>query len=250
MKSLVLATFMAVMASLATGCIISSGDDGVDPGDDGPGDVEYNLNVDWAIGNVGSSAGVNCPVGADAILHAQPVDDDNNNVGAELTVTFPCEQFQGTALLPADVYAVWLEITDYAETPSWEEGMADQDRNDIEDLLTADNSHTFAFWDNGGYFAVEWTLPAGETCASAGADGAFFTPTLSGTTFIGDPDVFNCEAGFGITAEYIEGQYVVAGQLVTGPNDEALGPADSQNLTMISPNVTVMAPRPFDMELD
>lgn len=246
MKNLVLATFMAAMASLTTGCIISS-DDG---GDDGPSDVEYNLGITWAIGNVGSSSGLNCPTAtSDAVLHAQPVDSNNNHVGQELTVTFPCEDFAGTALLPADAYAVWLDIPGYAETPSWEEGMADQDRNDIEDLTNGDNTHTFAFWDNGGYFAVEWTLPSGQTCASAGADGAFFTPTVSGTTFIGNPDVFNCEAGFGITAEYLEGQYVVTGQLVEDPNNAAIGPGRAQNATMIGPNKTVMLPT-FDLQLD
>src|SRR5262245_3342853 len=101
MKNLVLASLIALAASQAAGCIITSGDD---TGEDA------HISASWTLRSEASNSTAPCPPGYDtAALINQPVDANGNPNGPEIVDLFDCARGNGTsAPLPPTLYQTWV----------------------------------------------------------------------------------------------------------------------------------------------
>jgi hypothetical protein len=230
MKKLVLGSLLLfVVATQATGCIITSGDD---DGDDAA------VTADWSFKTV-SGQSLSCPPGfATVRVVNQPVDTQNRPVGLPFEDLFDCAAFHGVAFVPPDVYQTWIEVTNDSETQIYA-----QSTSAIVDVVVSDKNFAATIFDDGGYFSLSWDLAdaatsAPLTCAQVPEqDGVRIISTVTnGTT--AKVDEFNCDNHFGVSAVLLQGSYTVAAEAFQDGNpDLALGPATTlTNQTIRSPN--------------
>ena len=249
MKKLVLGTlFLALCALQTTGCTSSSGDD---IGDDDIAD--RTITATWSLHNLASAqANLPCPPGTEtAAVYTAPIDTNYNTIDAETTVDlFDCDARTGTTDgLFADKYQTWIELTDdvtgagasidhgdvYAASPRWPDTLIEADREDIVDLTSSSSkSISFALIADGGYFAAGWSLEGGQTCAQAGSDGVSILATEVNGPVNSADDIFNCEAGFGITGAFANGNYTIAITATDGPTK--IGDSTTKTASITGPN--------------
>ena len=216
---------MAVLASQAAGCIITSG-----------GEEDAVITANWSIKSAATNQTLNCPPNiTTAAVYSQAVNGANQPVGTPIIDLFDCDDNSGqTAPLPPDVYQVWVELTSegggqvYAASTKWPAGIDDLDRNDIIDVRDVDKAFTTTLLEDGGYFALSWDLVDAQTnapitCADALSDGVsvISTSVSNPNSFV--DDVFNCEAGFGITGGMLQGTYTV--QVAALEDEQSIGDA-------------------------
>ncbi len=257
MKQIVLGNALALFALQLGGCIIEDGEDPfcgdgiVDPGEDCDGGANCTatctlpvedalITANWSIKSASTNQVLSCPPNiTTAAVYSQPVNDDNEPVGQAIIDLFDCVDNTGTTdPLPADVYQVWVSLTSdgggqvYATSTKWPAGIADADRNDIVDVRTSDKTFSTTLLEDGGYFALSWDLVDAQnnaplTCAQAMSDGVsvISTSVANPNSFV--DDVFNCEAGFGITGGLLQGTYTV--QVAALENEQSIG--DAMTLT-------------------
>ena len=105
MKKLVLASLIALAASQAAGCIITSGDD--------TGSDAF-ISATWQLRSEATNTQATCPPGFDtAALYNQPVDANGNNAGPVIVDLFNCADGAGTsAPLAPTTYLTWVEIAE------------------------------------------------------------------------------------------------------------------------------------------
>ena len=185
----------------ATGCIITSDD----------GDEFGYFDVSWASPDA-------CPAGAAAEVFTQ-----NRVTGEVLTDIYNCVDGVGTtaALLLGD-YDVWVDITTedgsavYAQSNSLPASL-----NFDGDVVIVDLP---PFSMTSGYFALTWSIADGGgnalSCDDAFAGGVDIVTTAGSTSEL-LVDVFDCDAGTGISSEYAIDTYTIVVDLLDS-NDAAI----------------------------
>lgn len=230
MKQLVLASLIAVAASQAAGCIITSGDD--------DGDDAF-ISATWQLRSEASNSTVPCPPGFDtAALYNQPVDANGTNAGPVIIDLFDCVDGAGTsAPLPPTTYLTWIEIANTNNTQVYAQSLSA-----YVDVTVSDKTFNTQILVDGGYFQLQWDLVGAQsnaplTCATAGIGGgrpagiqlqAFVASSTESSA-----DIFDCEDGYGITAGYVEGDYEV---LVDAIDPDPVGSAPTINASIAAPN--------------
>lgn len=206
MKNLVLASLIALAASQAAGCIITTGDD--DGGEDA------FISATWSLREEATNTNnIPCPPGFDtAALYNQPVDANGNSVGQPIIDLFDCVAGSGTsAPLPPTTYLTWVEIANTNNTQVYAKSLSA-----YVDVTVSDKTFNTQILVDGGYFQLQWDLVGAQsnaslTCGQAGAAGGV---SLVGTQ-VSNPsnsneDLFDCEDHYGITAGYTMGTYTVS----------------------------------------
>jgi hypothetical protein len=218
MKNLVLTSLIALAASQAAGCIITSGDD---TGEDAV------ISATWALRSEASGTEAPCPPGFNtAALYNQPVDANGNDVGEPFIDLFDCARKSGTsAPLPPTTYLTWVEITNDNNTSLYAQSLSA-----YVDVTLEDKTFNTQILVDGGYFQLQWDLRGATsnsslTCAQAGAAGGV---SLIGTQ-VSNPsnsneDLFDCEDKYGITAGYTMGTYTVSVAALNAA-DQSIGTA-------------------------
>ena len=218
MKNYVLASLIALAASQAAGCIISSGDDS---------GSDAFISATWQLRNEATNTTTGCPSGYDtAALYNQPIDAAGNNAGAVIVDLFDCAAGAGTsAPLPPTLYLTWIEITTHTNTGA----PYAKSLSAPVDVTVSDKTFNAQILNDGGYFQLDWNLVGGTsnqslTCASAQATGveAIGTDVTNGSN--SNSDIFNCEDHTGVSAGYLAGTYTVAVHAL-GAGDANIGSA-------------------------
>ena len=197
MRRLVFVMTVACLATLATGCIISSDDDDVV-------DDTGLITADWSFHNV-TGAATGCPAGFDtASVTAEPT--DNSQPVVDL---YDCVDMHGTADYPINAYDVTIDITSRSGGTVYNVGAPTQ----RVDIVPADATVQEDFIDDGGRFILDWVLVdatnAQMTCAEAGATKIGLTGTLAGGGAPFDDDL-PCTDGIGISLPAPSGAYTLA----------------------------------------
>lgn len=207
MKKLVLVALAAIVAMTASGCIITSGDDGPDPIDDAV------ITAKWSIKNLASNNNnLPCPPGTTtAAVYAQPVDDSGNLVGQPRIELFNCDDFQGsTDPLVPDVYQAWVELTSDGGGNVFAQSLSA-----IVDVIDDDKTFETTILEDGGYFMLDWTLrdsvgAAELSCSEAQADNVSLDVTVAGPSTPPIAVDLPCGPGFGVSQGFIAGSYTVS----------------------------------------
>ena len=218
MKRFVLASLIALAASQAAGCIITSGDD--------TGDDAF-VSATWQIRSEATNSETTCPPTFDtAALYNQPVDSAGNNAGPVIIDLFNCSAKAGTsAPLPATTYLTWVEITNTNNTSVYAKSLSA-----YVDVTVSDKTFNTQILVDGGYFQLAWNLQGASTnapltCAQANAAGGV---ELVGTDVSNannsNSDMFDCEDQRGITAGYTEGAYTLSVAALNA-SDQSIGTA-------------------------
>jgi len=228
MRRLVLATMVACIASLATGCIISSDDDDTPPDDVG------SIRADWTFHTAAGGA-LGCPAGfATTRVTAKTVDGGDCDpliAGSNTCVDlYDCVDGTGTGDLLATDYDVTIEITDGGN------GVYGSSLTLPVDITVNDGAVDEDFIDDGGRLTAAWALVdattnAALTCATAGnPDAISFDVTLTGPNTL-TTDLFECADESGISDPLIAGSYVVSVSAVN-TQGQALGAPQNKNVTL------------------
>jgi hypothetical protein len=229
MKRFVLASLIALAASQAAGCIISSGDDG--------GENAY-ITATWSVRSEATNSEVTCPPnGTTAALYNQPVDGNGNNAGPVIIDLFNCSDKSGTsAPLPPTRYLTWIELANDNNTSRYAQSLSA-----YVDVTTSDKTFSAQILVDGGYFQLAWNLQGASTnaalsCAQAAADGVEAIGTLVSNPNVSNSDIFPCEDHSGITAGYTQGTYTVS-VAALNTADQSIGTAPAlTNRTIEAPN--------------
>jgi hypothetical protein len=219
---------MALVASQAAGCIISSDSSEV-------GHIAATWHVDSVASN-GTVSPTLCPAGIDtAALYTVAASSDGTAI-ANCTVAngtdcfidlFNCDDNAGvSSALPAQNYLTWIELTNHDGSQVYTTSTAD-----FVDITNVDRQFDTEILVDGGYFKVSWslqgessgaTLTCSETAAATSAGGSVeVTSTIIGTS-TALSDKYNCEDHFGYSAPLPWGNYQVVMDALNS-SDQALG---------------------------
>ncbi len=208
-------TLLAALVSQSAGCIIESDD---------PYDYEdATITAEWSFKNLETATITGCPAGYDTVrLISQPLNSRTEPVGEPYVDLFDCaEGRHPSALLPPDVYQVWLEVTTGAQGEIYA-----QSTSAIVDVIDRDATFSATILDDGGYFLFDWTLRGESTnttlACRPGETIAVHTMLVGSTT--GRDEAFDCDAGSGVTAGLVEGEYDVI-LTVRDENNRTVGTA-------------------------
>lgn len=229
MNRLVLGSLIALAASQAAGCIISSSSTD-----------EGHIVASWTIEDVAPQVDIGCPQNVDsASLFSQASDSAGNPIDPTCTMTtntcfvdeFNCTDGAGTsAPLPAGYYVSWIVLS------SGGAQYGNDSLHTLVDITNVDKELHADFIDNGGVFHLSWELRGAQsnaslTCADAGVTGGVETiATISGTQSVFN-DKFNCGDGDDFTDPLPSASYVVSVDAFDSSNT-ALGPAINVNKTL------------------
>jgi hypothetical protein len=222
MKTLSFGTLLAVLATQATGCVIH--DDRYGYEDDDYGDA--TIIGEWRFRDLATDTATGCPAGFGTVrLISQPIDTRLAPVGEPYIDLFDCvDGRHASALLPPDVYQVWLEIVTDSGT-----GTYAQSTSKFVDVIERDATFSAEILNDGGYFMFDWQLRGEQTNQAldcAGTDSIEILSTLSGATeAIGDR--FRCDDGLGLTAGLLNGAYTISVAALDS-SDRAIGIAPAQ----------------------
>lgn len=222
MRKLVLGCFVAIVASQAAGCIITSDDD------DPPIEEIGLITAEWNFKELATNTIVTqCPPGFDtASVHSKRLDVTQ----ADIIDLYDCAALEGTPPqgYPAGVYEVFVQIENDSGTNVYGQSLP------VEvDITTVDKTFQTTLLDDGGYFAIAWDLVdavsnAPLSCAAAGNPDAIeiISTVTGGSAAVSDK--FNCEDGGGVTAGLLAGSYTTsvsainaAGQALGEPQNAA-----------------------------
>ncbi len=231
MKRIVLASLIALAASQAAGCVITSGDD--DGGEDA------FISATWKLRSEATNSDATCPPGfTTAALYNQPIDANGNNAGQVFIDLFNCEANAGTsAPLPPTTYLTWVEITNDNNTSVYAQSLSA-----VVDVTVSDKTFNTQILVDGGYFELAWDLRGAATnntlsCAQANAAGGVeAVGTQVSNPNNSNSDIFDCEDGRGVTAGYTTGQYTVSVAALNA-SEQSIGTApELTNKTIEAPN--------------
>lgn len=212
MKNLVLGSLIALTATQAAGCIITSGDE------------DAFITANWTFRNEATNTTTGCPAGFDTVaLYNQEVTSSGSPIGSPIIDLFDCAAGSGTsAPLPATLFLSWIEVTDTNNTSVYAKSTSA-----FVDVTTSDKSFSAQILNDGGYFQFAWDL-VGETSGSSlscseAPGGVDLTATVTGSSE-SNSDVFDCADGSGITAGYRAATYTVSIAALNA-SDQAVGVA-------------------------
>jgi hypothetical protein len=212
MKNFVIGIGIALAATQAAGCIITS-----DGGD------YATVGATWRLTNAAGAVAPNCPPGYDtAALFNVAVNADGSAVApctgpASVSDTcfvdlFNCTDFAGvSAPLPPTRYRTWVAITDGTGTNTYAQSLSA-----FLDVRDIDLDFNTSIVTDGGYFSVDWDLKgavsqAPLTCTQAGATGVETVVTVAGgTTMFDSGNGWACEDYYGVTKALPAGSYTVS----------------------------------------
>jgi hypothetical protein len=239
MKNFVLASLIALAASQAAGCIITSGDDGEDA----------FVSATWSLRSEATNSEATCPPGFDtAALYNQPVDGNGANNGPVIVDLFDCARKSGTsAPLPPTTYLTWVEIANHDNTAVYAKSLSA-----YVDVTASDKTFNAQILVDGGYFQLQWGLVdsgsnAPLTCAAANADGVEAIGALVSNPNVSNSDIFDCTDNYGVTAGYTEGNYTVSVHALNAADQQLGNSVVLSNRAIQSPNKvtdlgTIMVP--------
>ena len=210
MKKLVMSALVLGALSQAAGCIFVTDD----------GDETGSIDVAWTLADGGCADADTATINALLTGDSTPYKDIYN-----------CSDGSGlTQDLPLGTYTVWVDMTN----GSGGSLVAQSEAVDITlgtdgQLATAD----FAINVTNGYVDAGWTFSNGESCANyVGENGISVLSTEVGNGANAYDDVFDCEDGFGTTAEipaFLD--YTVVVSIIDG-NGAVLGDAPAETITI------------------
>jgi cysteine-rich repeat protein len=264
---------LLILVVSATGCIIESGDDdggGITPTprcgdnvvnqaseqcDDGnivSGDGcsatcttevptgDAVIAASWELRNIVTNTATACPTGFDtAAVYSQPVNAAGAPAGPVIVDLFDCAAKTGTTSpLPAARYLVWIEITNNANTSVYAKSLSA-----YVDVTVSDKTFSAQILNDGGYFQLAWLLRGANTnnaltCAQAGASGVESIATDVSTPTNSASDIFQCDAGRGITAGFSAATYTVSVAALNNAN-QSIGTAPTLTNRVIAPRNAV-----------
>ena len=230
MKRFVLTSLIALAASQAAGCIITSGDD--------TGSDAF-ISATWQLRSEATNSTATCPPTFDtAALYNQPVDANLNPVGSPIIDLFDCARGAGTsAPLAPTVYLTWVEIANHDNTSVYAKSLSA-----VVDVTASDKTFNTQILVDGGYFQLSWQLQGATTnapltCAQANAAGgveAVGTDVANSSN--SNSDIFDCEDRRGISAGYTEGSYTISVAALNA-SDQSIGTAPAlTNKVIQKPN--------------
>ena len=229
MRRLVFVLTVACAATFATGCIISSGDDGPPVNDTGA------ITADWSFHNADPAGGVGAALACPGGFSTAAVTATPTGGGTPVIDLYDCPALTGTADYPVDQYDVHIDITSGSGGTVYNAGSLLQ----TVDITTTDESVSEDFIDDGGRFALDWVLVdtgnAQVSCTQAGAVKIGLTGTLAGG---GGPyaDELPCGDATGISVPALSGTYTLTIQALDGTG-AALGAGTTlTNKTIQEPN--------------
>jgi hypothetical protein len=211
---------IALAASQAAGCIITSGDDSEDA----------FITANWQLASIADNQNVSCPPGYDtAALYNQPIDQAGNSIGSPVIDLFDCVNKRGTsAPLEPGLYLSWIEIANHDNTSVFAKSLSAP-----VDTTFDDKSFDAQILVDGGYFQLGWDLVDAATnaplsCAQAGAtNGVEAIATDVSTPSNSASDQFDCEEGldsYVVTAGYLAATYTIS-VAALGANEASIGTA-------------------------
>lgn len=239
MKNLIVGSLIALAASQAAGCIITSGDDD-------PIEEDAYITANWEVRSIESNAAISCPPGVDtAALVSKSTDGapcDPILGGSDTCVElFDCGARSGvSAPLVPNIYQSWIQLQNHDGSMVYAKSIAA-----IVDVIDADKSFSAQILADGGYFQFAWDLVGEQSNASLGCAEAGVTGSGAGIqlqAFISGSDqslgdIYDCEEGIGdlavITPGYLEGDYEI---LLDAVNPDPVGSAPVINATIDAPN--------------
>lgn len=254
MKNLVIGSVFALAASQAAGCIIESDDScpaGYVEDVDGTcildGGADYaTVGATWQIRSV-SGQNLGCPTGFNTAALFNVAVDGNGTPLAPCTGPgsrsdtcfvdlFNCEDGAGvSAPLPPRMYQTWVAITTDSGAQTYATSLSA-----YLDVRDVDLDFNATIFDDGGYFAVDWTLQnaGGGATTCAAANVPFVGTTISsGTNMYDSGDPWACEDGYGVTSVLAEGTYNVIVEAVDANNAQLGKAPDFPNETIQGPNL-------------
>ena len=201
MKKLVL--FGLIIASAASGCIISSGDDG---------GSSPTITAHWDIKQVNGTS-LSCPPTYDtAALYSQEIDASYNNVGPPVIDLFDCSAFTAnSAPLNATTYYSWVAIETHDGSQTYASTVSA-----FVDLTVNDQTFSADIYDDGGYFQMAWQLTKASNgapvlCADiADINGVESISTATTGSSQAIVDQFKCTDHYGVTSVLPEATYTVS----------------------------------------
>ncbi|HEY6035382.1 MAG TPA: hypothetical protein VIV58_14010 [Kofleriaceae bacterium] len=218
-----------IIAGAASGCIISSGNDG---------GGSATITAHWDIKQVNGTS-LSCPPTYDtAALYSQEIDANYNEIGPPVIDLFDCNAFTAdSAPLNPTTYYSWIAI----ETHDGSQTYASTTQNFV-DLTVSDKTYSADIYDDGGYFQMAWQLQGASSnapllCADvAGIGGVESIATVTGGSQA-IVDKFQCSDHYGLTAVLPEGSYTVSVDAFRASDNAALGaPVNLTNQTISGPN--------------
>lgn len=230
MKNLIVGSLIALAASQAAGCVITSGDDTVEE--------DAFITASWNIKHLAPDMNISCPPGYDtAALVSKSLDGapcDPILGGSDTCIElFDCAAGSGvSAPLVPNVYQSWIQIQDHSGGQVYAKSTAA-----TVDVIASDKSFSAEILENGGYFQFGWTLNDAATGDLLTCDQAASTGVESISSVVTDPDnmktdIFDCDAPYGITSGLMAADYTVSIQAL-GAGDGAIGDAVTVNRATI-----------------
>jgi hypothetical protein len=213
MKNLIVGSLIALAASQAAGCIITSGDDSEDA----------HVSATWALKDLRTNTRTGCPAGFDtAALFNQALDGNNNPIGSCSTAgdnngvtcfvdLFDCVAGAGVSYpLPPTRYKSWVQIMDHPAASLYASSVPA-----YVDITDVDQNLGVEILNDGGYFQLSWLLVDAQSnaplsCSEANAAGVETIASLVTTPTEMVIDQFDCGDRFGVTAGLLAADYTVS----------------------------------------
>lgn len=241
MKNYALASLIAVLASAATGCIITSGDDSSD----------YAIvSAEWDLRSEATNQSLTCPPGTTtAAVYAQPVTADYQLTGTPFIDLYDCNAHAGNSdPLPPTMYQVWVELTSegggnvYATSTSKNERSSTENYPDAYFIDVTDVDQTFktTLFDDAGYLQFDWDiLDASNQHVACGGpiDSVAALSTNVTTPSLSYDDKMHCNAlNYGLTGDMQAGTYTVEISAVDANNRDLGAPTMKNNVVVKNHN--------------
>tara|TARA_R110002096_G_scaffold239101_1_gene430694 strand:- start:53187 stop:53945 length:759 start_codon:yes stop_codon:yes gene_type:complete len=241
MKNLTFLTALLLGGLLhTTGCIITDNGDDDDTGGRAP-DAGVVITPDAAVaGNSAMSVAWTLDPGCPEDTSAAEVIAQNQVTDEFFTDIYDCLDGGGTtAELPLGSYDVWVEITNSAGDGLFAVSNAVTVVLDTDGAVENVTIPTFLV--NDGFFGLTWSLvdTGGTplTCAEVFSGGVDIVSTKASTSEA-LVDVFDCEAGEGVTAPLPIDAYTIVVE-VLNENDAALGTSEARDVDITFGNELV-----------
>ena len=199
---------IAMIASLAAGCIITTGGD--DSGD------RASITVSWVLTTSATGTVAPCPAGYNtAALYSQEVEEDGTPTSLPPVIDlFNCSDGIGLSdLLPPSFYRETVVITNTDNTMQFAASKTNLDDRVALDIDSTDLTYGTEIIVDGGYFHLAWSLVGATTgsplsCADANTDT--ISVTLEDlTTSSSQTQLSACSAGQALTTGVPTGNYTV-----------------------------------------
>jgi len=218
MRRLTLVLMVAGIATLATGCVTSSGG----------GDDTGFIRADWSFHNV-AGAGLGCPGGfTTAAVTATPTGG-----GTPIIDLYDCPNQTGNADYPLDQYDVDIDITSEGGGQVYASSLTQR-----VDIVSADATVAEDFIDDGGRLIFDWALVGvgnqPVSCADVGAIQVGIDGSIGMNLLLSDE--LPCGDGTGISIPTVAGNYIMSISALDASGGLLGQATNEQNVVIDAPN--------------